>query len=86
MLRKSGLATAQLEKVNGYAPEKVAFRHRLLQVNGFAPEKFRDLGDFVHFIVHFWTNGYQKEAILPSQATDCSPGKLNGYAPEYVVG
>jgi hypothetical protein len=54
-------------------------------VNGYAPEKSGILSDYIHFYVLLWTNGHQKEAFSALSATDCSPGILNGYAPEYVV-
>lgn len=53
-------------------------------MNGYAPEKSADLIDFIHFYVLLGTNGHQKEAIFALLAADCNPGKLNGYAPEYV--
>lgn len=84
MLRKNGSAPSSCWQVNGYAPEKGAFRPQIMQVNGYAPEKFRFLSDFIHFYVLLWTNGYQKVPIFALLAADCSPGKLNGYAPEYV--
>ena len=37
------------------------------------------------FIVLLWTNGHQKEPIFALLTADCSPGMLNGYAPEYVI-
>jgi hypothetical protein len=40
--------------------------------------------DYIHFYVLLWTNGHQKEAFSALSAADCSPGILNGYAPEYV--
>ena len=81
---ENGSAPSSCKKVNGYAPEKVAFRTRFSQVNGYAPEKFRFLSCFIHFYVLLWTNGHQKEPVLALLTADCSPGKLNGYAPEYV--
>ena len=84
MLRKSCVPLFTSEKVNGYAPEKVAFRPHQLQVNGYAPEKSGILSDYIHFYVLLWTNGHQKEAFSPLLATDYNPGILNGYAPEYV--
>ena len=39
---------------------------------------------FIHFYVLLGTNGHQKEPVLGLLAADCSPGMLNGYAPEYV--
>ena len=84
MLRKSCVSLFTSEKVNGYAPEKVAFRPHHLRVNGYAPEKTGILSDYIHFYVLLWTNGHQKEAFSPLLAADCSPGILNGYAPEYV--
>lgn len=84
MLRNSCARLPNREKVNGYAPEKMAFSlHRWL-VNGYAPEKSGILSDYIHFYVLLGTNGYQKEALLALSAADCSPGILNGYAPEYV--
>ena len=71
-------------KVNGHAPEKVAFRIHILQVKGYAPEKSGVLSDYIHFYVLLGTNGHQKEAFFTLSATDYSPGILNGYAPEYV--
>ena len=85
MLRKNGFAPSSGRKVNGYAPEKVAFRPQIMRVNGYAPEKFRFLSGFIHFYVLLWTNGHHKERILTLQDADCSPGMLNGYAPEYVI-
>lgn len=86
MLRNSCARLPNREKVNGYAPEKMAFSlHRWL-VNGYAPEKSGILSDYIHFYVLLGTNGYQKEALLALSAADCSPGILNGYAPEYVEG
>ena len=84
MLRKKRVSLFTSEKVNGYAPEKVAFRPHFLPVNGYAPEKSGILCDYIHFYVLLWTNGHQKEAFSALPATDCSPGILNGYAPEYV--
>lgn len=84
MLRKSGTPRIDSEKVNGHAPEKVAFRIHILQVNGYAPEKSGVLSDYIHFYVLLGTNGHQKEAFFTLSATDYSPGILNGYAPEYV--
>ena len=84
MLRKNGSAPSSGRKVNGYAPEKVVFRPQIMQVNGYAPEKIRFLGNCIHLYVLLWTKGYQKELILALLAADCSPGMLNGYAPEYV--
>ena len=84
MLRKSGGLFLADEKVNGYAPEKVALRPHHLRVNGYAPEKSGILSDYIHFYVLLWTNGHQKEAFSPLLATDYNPGILNGYAPEYV--
>ena len=85
MLRKSCVPLFTTEKVNGYAPEKVAFRPHHLRVNGYAPEKSGILSDYIHFYVLLWTNGHQKEAFSALSAADCSPGILNGYAPEYVI-
>lgn len=85
MLRKKGGLLTANEKVNGYAPEKVTFRPHLLQVNGYAPENSAGLNDSIHFFVLLWTNGYQKEPISALMVADCSPGMLNGYAPEYVI-
>ena len=56
------------------------------EVNGYAPEKSGILSDYIHFYVLLWTSGHQKEAFSTLLATDCSPGILNGYAPEYVEG
>ena len=85
MLRKNGSAPSCCQNVNGYTPEKGASRTQFSQVNGYAPEKKRFLSDFIHFYVLLWTNGHQKEPILALLAADCSPGILNGYAPEYVA-
>lgn len=70
--------------MNGYAPEKGTSHPLVLRVNGYTPEKSADLIDFIHFYVLLGTDGHQKEAILALLAADCNPGKLNGYAPEYV--
>jgi len=85
MLRKNGDLLHANEKVNGYAPEKVASSSHLLLVNGYDPEKSADLSDFIHLFVLLWTDGYQKEPISAHSAADCSPRMLNGYAPEYVI-
>ena len=71
--------------MNGYAPEKGTSHPLVLRVNGYTPEKSADLIDFIHFYVLLGTDGHQKEAILALLAADCNPGKLNGYAPEYVL-
>ena len=84
MLRKSCASHFFNGKMNGYAPEKGTSHPLVLRVNGYTPEKSADLIDFIHFYVLLGTDGHQKEAILALLAADCNPGKLNGYAPEYV--
>lgn len=56
-----------------------------LRVNGYAPEKHGFEGGFHPFYSPFRVERISKEAIFTSQAAGCSPGKLNGYAPEYVI-
>ena len=85
MLRKSCASHFFNGKMNGYAPEKGTSHPLVLRVNGYTPEKSADLIDFIHFYVLLGTDGHQKEAILALLAADCNPGKLNGYAPEYVA-
>ena len=85
MLRKSCASHFFNGKMNGYAPEKGTSHPLVLRVNGYTPEKSADLIDFIHFYVLLGTDGHQKEAILALLAADCNPGKLNGYAPEYVL-
>ena len=76
MLRKSGGLFLADEKVNGYAPEKVALRPHHLRVNGYAPEKSGILSDYIHFYVLLWTNGHQKEAFSTLLATGLQPRNI----------
>lgn len=71
-------------KVNGYALEKLRFALFQWKNERICSGKIRRF-DFIHFYVLLGTNGHQKETIFVLMAADCNPGKLNGYAPEYVV-
>lgn len=49
MLRNNGRNIAPAFKVNGDAPEKVAFSTQFEKVNGYASEKFQIQCQYVHF-------------------------------------